>query len=550
MKPLDCGAAEQLFSDFLAGALSDDSLTQLGQHLQSCEPCRARAVALARQDRALAEFAAQSRMPALRKNIHKSLLNETRPVAPSASATLPRVRRRKSARRNRGSGSFVFPLLAAAGVCLVVGLFVFRNVLKKNDEPAIALLESYTGGVSLMRAGKPVELSMPQDLQAADTLTLGDGAQAMIGYAGEGTTVLLDAGTTVRVDASTTGKRIHLSAGALSARVSPQPTGRPMVFTTAIAQAEVVGTALELKVTPAETRLEVSEGKVRLQRQSDRASVDVAANFFAVATASAPMAALPIQQTPVPLTREQRKRVLTQAEQKELQARATQRRDAVLAAVKQFTEKTSQGPKGTMKYRLFTPPPVAGLKHPVVMFLHGTGGGGRDNKKQLDDQPFGAGLWALPENQQRFPCIVLAPQTQGGWEGNAHQLALQCLDDVLKDPSVDPSRVYVTGLSSGGFGTFACLQARPQQFAAAIALAGWLPDPNKVPTYAHVPTWILHGNVDTIINVNQSRRAYDLFAKAGADVRYDEYDKAGHIIFGPAYNTPDLVEWLSARTKQ
>jgi predicted peptidase len=184
------------------------------------------------------------------------------------------------------------------------------------------------------------------------------------------------------------------------------------------------------------------------------------------------------------------------------------------------------------------------------MFLHGTGGGGRDNKKQLDDQPFGAGLWALPENQQRFPCIVLAPQTPGGWEGTAHQLALQCLDDVLKDPNVDPARVYITGLSSGGFGTFACLQARPQQFAAAIALSGWLPDPNKIPTYAHVPIWILHGNVDTIINVNQSRRTYDLLAKAGADVRYDELDKAGHGIFGMAYNTPDLVDWLSARKKQ
>lgn len=548
MKPLDCSAAEQLFSDFLAGALSDDALTQLGQHLQSCEACRARSVTLARQDRALTEFAAQSRLPALRKNIHKSLLSETRPVAPPASATLPRVRRRKSGRR-KSSSSFAFPLLAAAGIALVVGLFVFRNVLKKEEEPAIALLESYTGGVALTRNGKPVELTMPQDLRAADTLTLSDGAQAMIGYSDEGTTVLLDAGTILRVDASPAGKRLHLSAGAISARVSPQPPGKPMVFTTTLAQAEVVGTALELKVTPAETRLEVSEGKVRLQRQSDRATVDVAANFFAVATASAPMAALPIQQTPVPLTREQRKRVLTQAEQKDLQTRATQRRDAVLAAVKLFTEKTSQGPKGTMKYRLYTPPTVAGLKHPVVMFLHGTGGGGRDNKKQLDDQPFGAGLWALPENQQKFPCIVFAPQTQGGWEGNAHQLALQCLDDVLKMPNVDLSRVYVTGLSSGGFGTFACLQARPQQFAAAIALAGWLPDPNKIPTYSHVPTWIMHGNTDSIINVNQSRRAYDLLAKAGADVRYDEYDKAGHIIFGPAYNTPDLVDWLSARTK-
>jgi len=549
MKPLDCEAAEQLFSDFLAGALNDDALTQLGQHLQSCEACRARSVTLARQDRALTEFSAQSRMPALRKSIHQALLSETRPVAPSISATLPRIRRRKSARRKSSPGSFVFPLLAAAGICMVVGLFVFQNMQKKTEESTVALLQSYTGGVALTRGGKPVELTMPQNLLAADTLVLGDGAQAMLGYANEGTTVLLDGGTTVRVDPSTNGKRIHLSAGALSARVSPQPAGKPMIFTTALAQAEVVGTSLELKTTPAETRLEVNEGKVRLQRQSDRATVDVAANFFAVATGSAPMAALPILQTPVPATREQRKRILTQAEQKDLQTRATQRNTAVLTAVKQFTEKTSQGPKGAMKYRLFTPPAVAGLKHPVVMFLHGTGGGGRDNRKQLDDQPFGAGLWALPENQQRFPCIVLAPQTQGGWEGPAHQLALQCLDDVLKDPNVDPTRVYITGLSSGGFGTFACLESRPQQFAAAIALSGWLPDPNKIPMYAHVPIWILHGNVDTIINVNQSRRAYDLLAKAGADVRYDEFDKAGHGIFGMAYNTPDFVDWLSARHK-
>jgi predicted esterase len=551
----DCAATERMLSDFLAGELPDDAQTQLGQHLQTCELCRGVAASLFRQDRALTEFSAQSRLPALRQSIHKALLKTSRTAAAkdvrasgvNSSATLPRLRKRRTARRNGGA---IFPLLAAAGLLLVAGLFVFLQLQKKSGAPVAsgAQLQSFAGPVSVRRGAKTLAATERLELEAGDVVAVADGGQALVAFAGEATLVQLDPGAGARFDAPQPGKRIHLLSGSLSAQVAAQPPGKPMIFSTAQAEAQVVGTQLSIDASPVQTRLEVLEGKVRFTRSSDRTAVDVTANYYAVAGAQGPLAALPIAVVAPPPEKEQRKRLITQAEQKTLQDRARASQDAVRKAVAQFTEQVSQGPKGRMAYRFFAPQKATGMTYAVVLFLHGTGGSGADNRKQLDDQPFGAGLWALPENQKKFPCFIVAPQTTGGWEGNAHQLALQALDDVMKSNPIDPSRVYVTGLSSGGYGTFACLQARPKQFAAAVALSGWLPDPNKVSTYAHVPIWILHGNADTVINVNQSRRAFDLLSKAGADVRFDEFDKAAHGIFAPAYNTEGLVDWLSART--
>jgi len=231
-----------------------------------------------------------------------------------------------------------------------------------------------------------------------------------------------------------------------------------------------------------------------------------------------------------------------------LQAVAQTKNQAVQDTIKQFAANSFKNVRGTIPYRLFSPTGQPNnAKLPLVVFFHGLGAAGKDNMKQLSDQPLAAALFALPENQTKHPCYVLAPQITGGWESDLHFLAMDLIDELTKTLPIDSKRVYVTGISTGGNAVFWMLQERPNQFAAAIPMAGWMPDPKRAKPYAHVPVWIFHGNVDSQVNVETSRTAFRVLSSAGDDVRFHEFDQAGHGIFSNAYCTPDLVEWTFAR---
>ncbi len=216
-----------------------------------------------------------------------------------------------------------------------------------------------------------------------------------------------------------------------------------------------------------------------------------------------------------------------------------------------------------MPYRLFRPRVEPGRRYPLVLFLHGSGGSGTDNVKQLERANwFGGLVWALPENQARHPCFVVAPQTDVNWPavrlidgqlpeilpgaGRGGRLAIEIVGRLVDELPVDRDRVYVTGHSMGGAGTWHVLAQRPDLFAAGIPVCGRA-DLSTLPRLKDVPVWNFHGVKDEIEPVETSRRIIAALREAGGRPLYTEYPDVGHNVFMWAYTEPALVEWLFAQ---
>ncbi|AZG17249.1 cadherin-like beta sandwich domain-containing protein [Cupriavidus pauculus] len=236
----------------------------------------------------------------------------------------------------------------------------------------------------------------------------------------------------------------------------------------------------------------------------------------------------------------------------------------------------------TMPYRLYVPPNYDPHKrYPLVMFLHGGGEGGSDNEKQLLGTQ-GATVWAKPEEQARRPAFVLAPQAHsylnqdpkspiGGFgitrnrDGERFmedalkpstdvKLALAVLEKVMKEYGVERNRVYVTGLSQGGFGTWNIGLLRPDLFAAMIPIAGG-GDPTQMEKLKSMPIWAFHAEEDQVIPVSYSRQSVEALRKAGGSPRYTELpagtflDPNEHWSWVYAYQTESVREWLFNQRK-
>ena len=227
-----------------------------------------------------------------------------------------------------------------------------------------------------------------------------------------------------------------------------------------------------------------------------------------------------------------------------------------------------------MPYRLFTPARLEpGRRYPLVVFLHGAGGSGTDNLKQLQGaNVFGALVWTLPANQARHPAFVLAPQSDVNWActlfdpknppktladikfcppevlGIGARLAFEIIDALSGTLPIDPDRIYVTGHSMGGAGAWHMIAHRPRFFAAAVPVCGH-PLPATAATVKDVPIWNFHGEVDDVEPAKTSRVMIDAIRKAGGRPRHTEYAKVGHNVFRWAYTEPALVEWVFAQKR-
>jgi predicted esterase len=224
------------------------------------------------------------------------------------------------------------------------------------------------------------------------------------------------------------------------------------------------------------------------------------------------------------------------------------------------------GTGNQLPYRFMRPEnPQKGEKYPLVVFLHGSGERGSDNHAQMRN-----GLFALSEKniREKYPCYVLAPQCPEGmrWEnpergktrvvhdpGTASQparMTLELIEKLLKDhPDIDRSRVYITGLSMGGFGTFDLLMRRPDLFAAGMPLcAGG--DPDFAATIKNIPLWIFHGSLDETVSPRLSRAMYQKLKEQGAPVRMTEYSTLFHTIWQETYYNPAVWEWMFAQKRK
>ena len=212
----------------------------------------------------------------------------------------------------------------------------------------------------------------------------------------------------------------------------------------------------------------------------------------------------------------------------------------------------------TLRYRLFIPLHYdQKKKYPLVIYLHGGGGRGNDNQQQIDGgNGYLIDFFTGDETQVRYPSFVLAPQSpMEGWikedsiTPTRHlHLVYGIIGELQRTYNIDAARVYVSGQSMGGFGTFAIISEYPRTFAAGVALCGG-GDQSKVARLTNVPIWVFHGAKDESVAVERSRTIVEGIRKAGGKVRYTEYADTGHIIWPSVVKETELLPWLFAQRK-
>ncbi len=203
-----------------------------------------------------------------------------------------------------------------------------------------------------------------------------------------------------------------------------------------------------------------------------------------------------------------------------------------------------------------------GKKYPLILFLHGSGECGTDNIQQTR-----VGLPTLLNTLVLLPerVIVVAPQCQNNnwWVKQlamgpdyraakqptpSLEVALELCRHLLTAKQADPDRLYITGLSLGGFGTWDAIQRNPAFFAAAVPICGG-GDPRFAGTLKELPIWAFHGRQDKNVPPDASRRMMHALKATGGDVHYTEYENGAHFIWDQAYSEKELVPWLLKQTR-
>lgn len=208
----------------------------------------------------------------------------------------------------------------------------------------------------------------------------------------------------------------------------------------------------------------------------------------------------------------------------------------------------------TMPYRLFIPQSYdKRKKYPLVLWLHGGAGRGNDNLKQISGgNTIGSHVWTLPETQSKHPCFVVAPQCPDNelWATietakptEQMRLVLELLQNLKGTFSLDMQRLYVTGQSMGGFGTWSVIAEHPDMFAAAIPVCGG-GDESAAPKLTKLSIWAFHGEKDEAVSIERSRVMIAAIRRAGGMPRYTEYKGAGHVIWDRVFSEPELLSWI------
>jgi predicted peptidase len=198
------------------------------------------------------------------------------------------------------------------------------------------------------------------------------------------------------------------------------------------------------------------------------------------------------------------------------------------------------------RYVLFIPYDYKGDRpYPLILFLHGAGESGTDGEK-----PAKVGIGpAIRRQDKTFPFITIFPQVRkrglAAWGPDSPdgKRALAILEEVEKEFQVDRKRVYLTGLSMGGYGTWTMATRYPDRWAAIAPICGG-GDPSQAEKIKHLPCWCFHGDQDRAVPVTRSRDMMKALWAAGGHPNYTEYPGVGHNSWDRAYATADLYDWF------
>lgn len=224
----------------------------------------------------------------------------------------------------------------------------------------------------------------------------------------------------------------------------------------------------------------------------------------------------------------------------------------------------------TLPYRLLLPENFdPAQSYPLVVFLHGRGESGRDNRKQL---VHGSSIFLADSFRRKHPAIVVFPQCAANdYWSNVHtlanengkrsfyfvpdgppsrsmQLLLGLLDNLQQQFQIKKDQVYAMGLSMGGMGTFELVRRKPGLFAAAIPICGGA-HPATARSVRKVKWWVFHGAKDDVVLPHFSEQMVEALQKQKASVRFTLYPNANHNSWDPAFAEPGLLDWLFAQRK-
>ncbi|MEO0066515.1 MAG: hypothetical protein RI983_1841 [Bacteroidota bacterium] len=203
-------------------------------------------------------------------------------------------------------------------------------------------------------------------------------------------------------------------------------------------------------------------------------------------------------------------------------------------------------------------------KYPLILVLHGAGERGNDNEKQL---VHGSKLFIKAENRTQFPAIVVFPQcpSDSYWATSSidrtrnpiqfrfnydsvpnwpQAAAVALVEKLKKEESVDHSRVYITGLSMGGMGTFEAVYRNPGMFAAAAPICGGGNDSLYNKQVRKTAFRVFHGDADGVVKVDLSRNMVARLKELKVPVEYIEYPGVNHNSWDNAFAEPDFISWL------
>ena len=184
-------------------------------------------------------------------------------------------------------------------------------------------------------------------------------------------------------------------------------------------------------------------------------------------------------------------------------------------------------------------------KWPLILFLHGAGERGDDIELVKKH-----GIPKIIEQKEDFPFIAVSPQCpKFSWWTTELEALNALLDEILETYAVDENRVYLTGLSMGGYGTWHLAMMYPERFAAIAPICGG-GDPEKVSVLQNVPAWVFHGGKDTVVSPEESEKMVDALKASGGDVQFTLYPEAGHDSWTETYDNPELYEWFLKHTRQ